>query len=164
MPLFQDILAHIPQLQEFYALLPLGSRIGTDSTSRSHLTHGMGLVFIETLPPKARAALRNEDNALRLTLPVHTDIYRFTHYHEPQQPQPLWQRVLRCIPGLGNLGCHKVRGWGLEKNTTQVGQGGNLVTLGGVDAKGVNRDTCEEVLALIRSIYQAMEEAHRAGK
>lgn len=83
MPLFQEILAHIPQLQEFYALLPLGSRIGTDSTSRSHLTHGMGLVFIETLPPKARAALRNEDNALRLTLPVHTDIYRFTHYHEP---------------------------------------------------------------------------------
>ena len=33
-----------------------------------------------------------------------------------------------------------------------------------IAAKGVNRDTCEEVLALIRSIYQAMEEAHRAGK
>ena len=143
MPMFQDILAHIPQLQEFYALMPLGSRIGTDSTSRSHHTHGMGLVFVETLPPKARAALRSEDNALRLTLPVRTDIYRFTHYHEPQQPQPLWQRVLRHIPGLGNLGCHKVRGWGLEKNTTRVGLGGNLVTLGGVDAKGVNRDMQE---------------------
>ncbi len=140
MPLFQEILGHIPQLQEFYALSPLGSRIGTDSTSRSHHTHGMGLVFVETLPPKARAALRSEDNSLRLTLPVHTDIYRFTHYHEPAQPQPWWQRLLRRIPGLGNLGCHRVRGWGLEKNTTSVGHDGNLVTLGGVDAKGVNRE------------------------
>ena len=100
----------------------------------------MGLVFVETLPPKARAVLRSEDNAQRLTLPVHTDIYRFTQYHEPQQPQPLWQRLLRSIPGFGNVGCHKVRGWGLEKNTTRVGHEGNLVTLGGVDAKGVNRD------------------------
>ena len=140
MPLFHEILGHIPQLQEFYALSPLGSRIGTDSTSRSHHTHGMGLVFVETLPPKARAVLRSEDNAQRLTLPVHTDIYRFTQYHEPQQPQPLWQRLLRSIPGFGNVGCHKVRGWGLEKNTTRVGHEGNLVTLGGVDAKGVNRD------------------------
>jgi len=141
LPLFQTILGHIPQLQEFYALAPLGSRIGTDSTSRSHHTHGMGLVFVETLPPKARAELRREENAQRLTLPVHTDIYRFTNYHEPEEPLPLWLRLVRRLPGLGLAGCRKVRGWGLEKITTKVGAEGNLVTLGGVDAKGVNRET-----------------------
>lgn len=60
--LFQTILGQLPQLREWYALAPLGSRIGTDSTSSSHHTHGMGLVFVETLPPKARAVLQRERN------------------------------------------------------------------------------------------------------
>lgn len=146
MPLFRAILDDIPRLQNFYALAPLGSRIGTDSTSRSHHTHGMGLVFVETLPPRARAALRREDNAQRLMLPVHTDMYRFTHHHEPPQPQPAWQRWLRCLPGMENLGCREVRGWALEKKTTSVGGRGNLVTLGGVDDKGLNREIRQSTL------------------
>lgn len=141
--LFQTILGQLPQLREWYALAPLGSRIGTDSTSSSHHTHGMGLVFVETLPPKARAVLQRERNTQRLTLPVHTDIYRFVQHHEPPQPQPWWQKALRRLPGLGNLGCQSVRGWGLEKTTTSVGRDGNLVTLGGVDNRGISRDAAD---------------------
>jgi hypothetical protein len=103
----------------------------------------MGLVFVETLPPKARAALRRERNTQRLTLPVHTDIYRFVQQHEPPQPQPRWQTLLRRLPGLSNLGCQCVRGWGLEKKTTSVGRDGNLVTLGGVDDRGISRDAAD---------------------
>ncbi|MBB5142435.1 hypothetical protein [Desulfovibrio intestinalis] len=139
-PVFQAILSHLPRLQEYYSTLRLGSRIGTDSTSRSHHTHGMGLVFIETLPQQARNAMRREDKEQRLTLPVHTDIYSFEQHHEPQYPQPWWIRMLRRLPGLGKLGCHSVSGWGLEKKTTTVGQDGNLVTLGGVDARGINTE------------------------
>ncbi len=141
MPLFRTILDHIPQLQEYYALAPLGSRLGTDSTSRSHHTHGMGLAFVETLPPKARNALRREKNDQRLFLPVHTDIYSYVQHHEPQQAQPAWQRWLRHIPGLENAGCLTARGWALEKRTTRFGNDGNLVTLGGVDDKGLNRES-----------------------
>jgi hypothetical protein len=141
MPLFRTILDHIPQLQEFYALAPLGSRVGTDSTSRSHHTHGMGLVFVETLPPKARSVLRREKNDQRLTLPVHTDMYSFIQHHEPPQPQPVWQQWLRRLPGMEHMGCQTTRGWALEKKTTRFSRDGNLVTLGGVDDKGQNRES-----------------------
>mgnify|MGYP007128679221 CR=1 FL=1 len=164
--IFHTILSNIPALQEFYARSPLGSRIGTDSTSRSHHTHGMGLAFVATLPPQARRILRNarapeqhgeetcaqtrngngtflpgerpgEDN--RLALPITTDIYRFTQYHEPAHPGAL-TRLLRALPGLDNFGCQSVQGWGLEKSTTRVGGPGNLVTLGGVNAHGMCND------------------------
>lgn len=141
---FQAILGHLPRLQEYYATLRLGSRIGTDSTSRSHHTHGMGLVFVETLPQQARNAMRREDKEQRLTLPVHTDIYSFEQYHEPLAPKAWWIKMLRWLPGLSKAGCHSVRGWGLEKKTTTVGQNGNLVTLGGVDARGINTENAPD--------------------
>lgn len=141
MPLFRTILDHIPQLQEFYALAPLGSRVGTDSTSRSHRTHGMGLIFVETLSPRARSVLRNEKNAQRLILPIHTDIYSYTQHHEPSQPQSPWQQWLRRLPGLEHLGCQSTHGWGLEKKTTRFSTEGNLVTLGGVDDRGLNKES-----------------------
>ena len=139
LPLFHNILDHIPRLQEFYALAPLGSRIGTDSTSLSHHTHGMGLVFVETLPPRARRELRREKNEQRLTLPLHTDMFSYTQHHE--QPLPTWRQWLRQIPGLQHWGCLKICGWELEKKTTRFSRHGNLVTLGGVDDKGLNRES-----------------------
>ena len=143
-PLLLEIQDNLPQLRAFYELSWLGSRIGTDSTSRSHMTHGMGLVFTETLPPQARAALRHEKSGQRLTLPVHTDIYGFTHYHEPAALSPCL-RALRRLPLLRHLGCRVVRGWGLEKKTTTISPDGNLVTLGGVDARGVNTEQHDPV-------------------
>ena len=144
--LFEEIQGNIPALQQLYARRPLGSRIGTDSTSRSHHTHGMGLAFVETLPPQVQRRLDVRGDRERLRLPVTTDIYGFTHYHE----QPLAGvtggliRALRHVPGLKRVGCRVVSGWGLEKNTTRVGEGGNLVTLGGVNAQGIMEDRGEE--------------------
>lgn len=136
--LFQEILDNIQQFQELYAITRLGSRIGTDSTSRSHRTHGMGIVFVETLPVQARRSLHREKNAQRLTLPICTDVYRFVHYHEPQHSLPWYLRVLKSVMGVGSG--QVTRGWGLEKKTTRVCNDGNLVTLGGVDSQGVGRD------------------------
>ena len=143
--LLLEVQDNLTQLRSFYELSWLGSRIGTDSTSRSHMTHGMGLVFTETLPPQARAALRHEKSGQRLTLPVHTDIYGFTHYHEPAT-LPRWLRTLRRLPLLHHLGCRVVRGWELEKKTTTISpDGGNLVTLGGVDSRGINAEQHDPV-------------------
>lgn len=55
---FRTILHGMVQLQSLYAVSPLRSRLGTDSTSRSHRQHGMGLVFPETLPSRAQRALK----------------------------------------------------------------------------------------------------------
>ena len=143
--LLLEVQDNLTQLRSFYELSWLGSRIGTDSTSRSHMTHGMGLVFTETLPPQARAALRHEKSGQRLTLPVHTDIYGFTHYHEPAT-LPRWLQTLRRLPLLHHLGCRVVRGWELEKKTTTISpDGGNLVTLGGVDSRGINAEQHDPV-------------------
>ena len=143
--LLLEVQDSLTQLRSFYELSWLGSRIGTDSTSRSHMTHGMGLVFTETLPPQARAALRHEKSGQRLTLPVHTDIYGFTHYHEPAT-LPRWLQTLRRLPLLHHLGCRVVRGWELEKKTTTISpDGGNLVTLGGVDSRGINAEQHDPV-------------------
>ena len=136
--LFQEILDNIQPFQELYAISRLGSRIGTDSTSRSHRTHGMGIVFVETLPMQARWALRRGKSAQRLTLPVYTDVYRFVHYHEPPHDTSWGLRLLKKIVDLGSG--QSVKGWGLEKRTTRVCEDGNLVTLGGVDSQGVGRD------------------------
>lgn len=142
--LLLEVQDNLLQLRSFYELSWLGSRVGTDSTSRSHMTHGMGLIFTETLPPQARAALRREKSGQRLTLPVHTDIYGFTHYHEPAVT-PGWLQGLRRLPLLHHLGCRVVRGWGLEKKTTTISPDGNLVTLGGVDARGINAEQHDPV-------------------
>ncbi|MFI3272514.1 MAG: hypothetical protein R3Y11_10530, partial [Pseudomonadota bacterium] len=55
---FRTILHGMVELQNLYTVVPLRSRLGTDSTSRSHRQHGMGLVFPETLPPRAQRALK----------------------------------------------------------------------------------------------------------
>ena len=92
-----------------------------------------------------RAALRHEKSGQRLTLPVHTDIYGFTHYHEPAT-LPRWLQTLRRLPLLHHLGCRVVRGWELEKKTTTISpDGGNLVTLGGVDSRGINAEQHDPV-------------------
>lgn len=140
--LFQEILTHIPRLQQFYGLLPLGARIGTNSTSRSHHTHGMGLVFPETLPTHVQHALRKNEDSTRLRLPIYTDVYKFTHYHEQQHARlGLWcVNFLRATCGLlSTVGYRVVYGWRLEKSTTRVQQQGNICTLGGVNAQGVSK-------------------------
>ena len=136
--LFDSVLRNLPQLQGFYSQSPLGARIGTDSTSKSHHTHGMGFAFVETLPKHVQRTLGERD-ANRLFLPVHTDIYRYVRYHE-RNGHATGQGVmgiLRHMPGLRDIGSQRVHGWGLEKRTTRIQQRGNLVTLGGVNPEGV---------------------------
>ncbi|MDR0466322.1 MAG: hypothetical protein LBH94_03080, partial [Deltaproteobacteria bacterium] len=136
--LFDSVLRHLPQLQGFYAQKPLAARIGSDSTSRSHYTHGMGFAFVETLPGRVQRALEKSD-ANHLFLPVHTDIYRYVHYrgqigHAAGQGMT---SMLRNIPAFRNIGLQRVHGWGLEERTTNIQKKGNLVTLGGVNQHGV---------------------------
>ncbi|MDD2967592.1 MAG: hypothetical protein PHN64_08980 [Desulfovibrionaceae bacterium] len=135
-PLFETILRNLGQLQHMYDKEPLGSRLGTDSTSRSH-THGMGLAFVETLPRRAQAIVRSASQERHLALPVTTDIYRFVHIHDAECARSTWGKIVRSLPFADWFAGRKVRGWGLEKRTTSVGGTGNLVTLGGVTERGI---------------------------
>lgn len=132
--------------QRLYELSPLGTRIGTDSTSGADGTPGMGLAFISTLPARARRiAVRDtardasHDLQERIRLPIRTKIYRTVRYHDDEHHAGSVVRLLRRVPGLSGLGFRKEREWGLEKITTQVCAEGNLIALGGVQGRAPER-------------------------
>ncbi len=147
--IFNEIISNIPTLQDYYAISPIYSRIGTDSTSRSHYTPGMGLVFQETLTPAARSRIASDRQNSHLHLPVTTDIYRQEHYHE--DPHPRLGRhltnAIRKLPGCGKFGCRVAKGWGLEKSTTRMEKNGNLITLGGINADGLQNHFARATVA-----------------
>ena len=83
-----DILYNIPKLKFFYRRKPVKTRIGSDSTSRSSLLHGMGFAYIETLPSHARKEiLRPGKGRFRLTLPLKSAVEKRVHYSPLAQEQ-----------------------------------------------------------------------------
>ena len=131
--LFLEILCNIPKLQAYYAVNPLGTRLGSDSTSRPSKTHGMGFAFLETLPPPTRKAIKAPDS-LRKTIPFSQQVYRQTTYY-PKRYQPLGHpltRALRKIPGLENFGKLRKESWQVdEKYVRYDKKADDIATLGG---------------------------------
>jgi len=136
--LFEAILRDLSRFQGYYAHTPLGVRMGTDSTSRSHHTHGMGIAFVETLPARVQRALSRRRDEQRLFLPVHKPIYRVREYHRRQETDSFWGKVWNRL--LPFLGVRRAEGWKMEQKTARVAPDGNLVTLGGVTKEGVFSD------------------------
>lgn len=126
------ILRNIPTLQSFYKAVPLRSRIGTDSTSRSHKTLGMGMVFPETLGPRGQRYCAQQAG-MGVTIPIHVEIHKIVSYKPNPVPRlgiPL-TNLLRKLPGCKTLGYSKEQEWVSHSSTTIVGKSGNIAPLGG---------------------------------
>lgn len=157
------ILRNIPILQDFYRTTKLYTRIGTDSTSRAGRRFGMGLVFPETLPPRARKELRETTNTSRLRLPLSTELLERITYRTGTQEDSVDKiyRWLQRIPGFRHAGVHRERDWvPVQEHTVVCNDGmcstdtahfspdtGNIVTLGGVGHAGTNC-FCSEILVV----------------
>ncbi|MDL2210390.1 hypothetical protein LJC26_06260 [Desulfovibrio sp. OttesenSCG-928-O18] len=132
-----SILRNIPKLQSFYSKVPLKSRVGSDSTSRSFRLHGMGFAFIDSLPKSARKSIRDPKDFLRQVIPLRTDIDSVFTYSVPsrQNLRPFKQlagRFLRRLPGLRYYGYNKWHSWVPRTPTTRfAGENGSIATLGG---------------------------------
>lgn len=126
------ILRNIPTLQGFYKGVPLRSRIGTDSTSRSHKTLGMGMVFPETLTPHGQKYCARQA-CLDVTIPIYVEIHKTVNYKPDPAPRlgKALTRLLRKLPGCGNLGYIREYGWASHSSTTLVQTNGNIAPLGG---------------------------------
>lgn len=126
------ILRNIPTLQSFYKAVPLRSRIGTDSTSRSHKTLGMGMVFPETLTLRGQRYCAKQAG-MGVTIPIHVEIHKILSY----KPNPVPRlgialtNFLRRFPGCKTLGYTKEQEWVSHSATTIVGKSGNIAPLGG---------------------------------
>ncbi|GHV53806.1 hypothetical protein FACS1894206_05240 [Deltaproteobacteria bacterium] len=131
------ILRNIPKLQSFYAKVPLKTRLGSDSTSRSYRLHGMGFAFIESLPSSARKNIRDPKNFIRQVIPLRTDIDSLYTYSHPSRHvlSPFKKKLfnfLRLFPGLRYLGFTKTHSWSPRTPTTRYSQkNGGIATLGG---------------------------------
>lgn len=129
---FQVILHNVPTLWEYYRATPLKNRMGSDSTSRTVGNFGMGLVFPETLPPRAQRMLR-QNCALSEPIPVHTRIEERISFTSPESPRwGAWLTgLVRKLPGLRHFGLEKARQWVALSSTARVQPEGNVTTLGG---------------------------------
>lgn len=127
----REVLRNIPTLQGFYRAVPLRTRCGTDSTSRSQRSLGMGLIFLETLDARGKQFFERGSGTLRL--PLHIDV----HHHEiykPVERTGAAERIiglLRHIPGLAHLGYERKQEWVSHSSTARIVKEGNICTLGG---------------------------------
>lgn len=131
---FQLILRNIPTLQAPYKIAPLGSRIGTDSTSNSNIRHGMGLAVVQTLPPSARRALARKGTDYKpMSLPVNLTLLHRVTWGNTARPTTFWENFvlhLRRLPGCAMLGMARRREWLSNVATIQKGET-NVITMGG---------------------------------
>lgn len=136
----RNILRHIPTLQSFYKSTPLRSRMGTDSTSRSQKTLGMGLVFPQTLSPRGQTYF-HRDTAGKVVLPVEMEVrHNVTYLPNPMVEQASrLTRFIRKLPFCADYGYLKEKQWLSSSAQTAIrAEGkGNIATLGGtITARG----------------------------
>jgi len=129
-----DILLNIESFHNHYNKRYLGSRIGSGSTGQSQLQHGMGLVALDTLPPRAfRQVIREHRGGQRKLIPVSA---RMIHHHHLRGEQPValpwYQRLLQGPHGMGRNGSARWSDWSLDRFEVHPGLDGNIATLGGI--------------------------------
>jgi len=131
--LFLEILRNIPKLQAYYATNPLGTRLGSDSTSRASKIHGMGFAFLETLPARTRKEIEAK-RSLRRPIPFSQQVYRQTTYFQKRH-QPLGlsaTKALRKIPGMRDFGKLKKETWAVDEKCVRYDTNAkDITTLGG---------------------------------
>ena len=132
-----SILNDIDDLQGMYKGSRLKSRIGSDSTGRSPRLHGMGFAVMDTLPHRAQIEIKNPGNAFRQIIPIKVDVYRRTTFIPRLSLNPIMDSIYRFanrIPGMRFFCQERLDDW-LVKQSQYLENKGNVVTLGGVNAK-----------------------------
>lgn len=130
---FQIILRNVPMLWEYYKATPLKSRLGSDSASRTSRNFGMGLVFPETLPSRAQAALKTQ-GSWTTPIPIYTRVEEHITYAAMEHPRlgKFLTRLLRHVPGCHHAGFERRREWVAQSDTSRVSENGNVAGLGGL--------------------------------
>ena len=129
-----DILFHLEKFHNYYKKRTLGSRIGSSSTGQVENHYGMGLVVVDTLPPRSRKIIQEGIKAKRrLMVPVTANLTLHRHkrcYSEsdpPREGRRGWRNLW-----LGERTCVEWDDWILDEFKVQPGKPGNIATLGGL--------------------------------
>jgi hypothetical protein len=142
----EEILHDLLSLKAWYAITPLKSRMGSDSTGRQSEVYGMGLAVLETLPRQVQRQVRRENGAGRMILPMHITPLRQHTYYPKTNSLFCSSRVRPLISfwGLDRFLCHeRIADWQIDDKFIGMAEEGNIVTLGGVAAEQGNGLTLE---------------------
>ncbi len=130
-----EILYDISTLHSCYRKTPLASCIGTDSTGQSSRLYGMGMVVDDTLPARARKALRTMPEALSKRLDVQAGARkRVTDLPEDdREPERgLLHALATAMPRLRRFTRPRSVDWLAETYRLTPGHPGNVTLLGGI--------------------------------
>jgi hypothetical protein len=135
-----DILFHLEKFHNYYEKRTLGSRIGSGSAGQAEHQHGMGLVVLDTLPPRARKAVREGiTRKKRSLIPVSALLTHNSHSRSHDNSGMCWQkRLLGKLPFLGKSGACCWYDWSLDGFIVHPRTDGNIATLGGLGRNGEN--------------------------
>ncbi|MBN2283347.1 MAG: hypothetical protein JXO48_05610 [Deltaproteobacteria bacterium] len=136
------ILRDIESFQSFYSGTLLKSRVGSDSTGRSHHLYGMGMVIKDTLPHRAQREIKQSPPTSRLNVPVNTRVCLRVHYIPRLQRSMFLDTLYRYVsslPGLRFVGKKRREDWEIMPYSTVIGGTGNVITLGGIDMERTNQ-------------------------
>ncbi|MCL1915212.1 MAG: hypothetical protein FWG17_00660 [Desulfovibrionaceae bacterium] len=125
----REILQNLPALQKHYLRRPLGSRIGTDSTSNASMRHGMGLLAPETLPLRARRRMKGYDGIM--PLPIHLEMTPTITYPPPAANSVFNSSPIRALAGWTRPWRRGKMSWIYNEMATYNRQG-NIITIGGI--------------------------------
>jgi hypothetical protein len=147
-----QILYDIDALKNMYASYPLKSRIGSDSTGKSHQTYGMGFGIINTLPFRAQKQIHTQKKD-RLILPANISVSQQMTAVSTEKMHRFFQwilSVLQWLPGLDQIRFVKKKEWVFDSFSLDMKKKGNVVTLGGMQKQNTNGLLPEEDLSGIR--------------
>ena len=126
-----NILHDIDALKNMYMVRPLKSRIGSDSSGKSHQAYGMGFGIVNTLSFKAVKEIQKNMES-RLILPATIMVsQRMTSFPVNNiRPVSKWMmNALRWLPGLDQIMPVKKREWVFDSFFLDMKTKGNIVTL-----------------------------------
>ena len=131
----RGILRDLSGLKSYYKHSPLRSRIGSDSTGRSHHLQGMGLAIMETLPERAQKEIRRGAVPYGELIPVVTHAYLRETYIPRRggaaRANGLY-RLVRALPGMHLFGRRRREEWVKQNYSTFLKAPGNIATLSAV--------------------------------
>jgi hypothetical protein len=140
------ILRDIPGLLSFYKQSPLRSRIGSDSTGRSHHLQGMGLAIMETLPQRAQKEILHTAVPYGELIPVVTHAClreTFVPRKSVSARVNAFYRLVRSFPGMRLFGRRRREEWIKKNFSTRLETPGNIATLSAVREERPNRLTLQ---------------------
>ena len=128
-----NILYHLEKFHNYYKNRILGSHIGSGSTGQSEHHYGMGLVVVDTLPPKGRRVVKQETLLQqRQFIPVSAQLTRNIH-SRCLESYELGEQItfVGRLPLFAGKTYRRWKDWSLDGFKVHPQTDGNICTLGG---------------------------------